>query len=64
MELLAFLGTVGGLAAVGGYGYVAVMFGRASLKAGNDWKRVLVDAVTWPVMGWAAIEKLAKNPPV
>ena len=47
-----------GLAAIGGYFYVAIMFGRASRMAGNSWTRVVTDAATWPVMGWAAIEKL------
>lgn len=56
--MFSFLTSVVGLAAVGGYFYVAVMFGRASRKAGHGWGRVAVDALTWPVMGWKAIEDL------
>lgn len=49
-----------GLAAVGVYFYVAVLAARASYKAGNTWKRVAVDAATWPVMMWKTIEDLYK----
>lgn len=58
--MMAFVTSLVGIASIGGYAYVAVMFGRASLKAGNTWKRVALDAVTWPVMGWQAIEDLYK----
>lgn len=60
--MLTFLTSTVGLAAVCGYFYTALMFGRTSLKAGNGWVRVLTDALTWPVMGWAAIENLSKAP--
>lgn len=49
-----------GWAAVGGYVYVGVMFGRVSAKAGNGIVRAAIDAAIWPVMGWAAIENLYK----
>lgn len=55
---MIFLTSTVGLAAIGGYFYVAVMFGRASRLAGNNWTRVVMDATTWPVMGWAALERL------
>lgn len=55
---MLILPSVVGMAAIGGYLYVAIMFGRASRMAGNGWMRVVLDAATWPVMGWAAIEKL------
>ena len=45
-------------AAIGGYVYVGVLFGRVSTKAGNPIYRVLFDAITWPIMAWAAIGKL------
>lgn len=54
MEFLGLIGMLG----IGSYFYVAVMFGRASWKARNNLGRVLVDALTWPVMGWKAIEDL------
>jgi hypothetical protein len=56
--MMAFITSTVGLAAIGCYLYVAVMFGRASAKAGNTGIRVLTDALTWPVMGWKAIEDL------
>ena len=56
--MFSFLTSVAGLAAIGFYIYVAVMFGRASYKAGHTWNRVAVDALTWPIMGWQAIEDL------
>lgn len=56
--MFAILTSVTGLAAVGGYVYVAVMFGRASAKAGNSIGRVIIDAATWPIMGWQALEDL------
>lgn len=56
--MLTFLTSAVGVAAIGGYLYVAAMFARASYKAGNKWTRVVIDGLTWPVMGWAAIEKL------
>ena len=49
-----------GFAAIGGYVYVGVMFGRVSAKAGNGYGRAAWDAFVWPLMGWAAIEKLYK----
>lgn len=52
------LTSIVGLAAVGSYVYVGIMFGRMSIKAGNSIMRAAVDAATWPLMGWAAIEKL------
>lgn len=61
--MFAFLTSVVGIAAVCGYLYVAAMFARASYKAGNSFLRVVLDGVTWPVMGWPAIEKLYKTPP-
>jgi len=57
--MCVFAGLVG-WAAVGGYVYVGVMFGRVSVKAGNSIGRAAWDAFVWPVMGWAAIEKLYK----
>jgi hypothetical protein len=56
--MFEFLTSVLGLLVIGAYVYVAVMFGQASYKAGNSFGRVLVDATTWPVMGWQAIEDL------
>jgi hypothetical protein len=56
--MLTFLTSALGLATVGCYLYVAVMFGAASRRAGNNWGRVAVDAATWPVMGWRALEDL------
>ena len=58
--MLTFLTSTVGLAAICGYVYVGVMFGRLSAKAGNSYKRAAWDAFVWPVMGWAAIEKLYK----
>ena len=55
---MVFLTSTIGLAAIGGYVYVAIMFGRASRMAGNSWTQVVIDAAGWPVMGWMAIEKL------
>lgn len=52
------LTSVVGVAAVVGYVYVGVMFGRMSIKAGNGIARAAWDAFVWPVMGWAAIEAL------
>ena len=49
-----------GFAAIGGYIYVGMMFGRVSFKAGNNPLLVAWDALVWPLMGWAAIEKLYK----
>lgn len=60
----AFLGSVSFLAWIALYGWGAIMFGRASWQAGNGLWRAVWDAATWPVFGWPAIEKLAKNPPV
>ncbi len=57
--MCALTGIVG-IAAIGGYIYVGAMFGRMSVKAGNSIIRAAVDAATWPLMGWAAIEKLYK----
>ncbi len=54
------LTSIVGLAAIVGYVYVGVMFGRVSIKAGNGIGRAAWDALVWPVMGWAAIEKLYK----
>jgi len=56
--MFAFITSAVGVAAIAGYIYVAVMFGRASRMAGNEWMRVMIDATTWPVMGWTAIERL------
>lgn len=56
--LMSFLTSLVGLATIACYGYVAVMFGRASHMAGHMWPRVIVDALTWPVMGWKAIKDL------
>lgn len=61
--MVELLTSVVGLAAIGMYFYVAVMFGRASNRANNSFGRVLLDAVTWPVMGWAAIEDLYNHKP-
>lgn len=55
---LSFLTSLVGFAAIVAYVYVAIMFGRASKMAGHLWPRVIVDAVTWPVMGWKAIQDL------
>lgn len=54
------LTSVVGIAAICGYAYVGIMFGRMSAKAGNPIGRAIIDAITWPIMGWAAIEKLYK----
>ena len=56
--MLSILTSIVGIAAIGGYFYVAIMFGRASRNYGNGWIQVAFDATTWPVAGWAAIEKL------
>lgn len=61
--MLAFLTSVVGMAAVCGYVYVGVMFGRMSVRAGNSITRAAWDAFVWPVMGWAAIENLYKVTP-
>lgn len=61
--MLTFLTSAVGLAGMALYFYTALMFGRTSYKAGNGFWHVVWDAMTWPVFGWAAIEKLAKNPP-
>lgn len=62
-ELLALATSTVGATAIGFYVYVGIMFGRASIKAGNTRTRAAVDAATWPVMGWAAIEKLYETTP-
>ena len=58
MEFLNLIASLVGLSGIVSYFYVAVMFGRMSWKARNSIGRVLVDAFTWPVMGWKAIEDL------
>lgn len=61
--MLTSITYVVGLAAICGYVYVGSMFGRVSAKAGNGIRRAAWDAFVWPVMGWAAIEKLYKVTP-
>ena len=61
--MLSFLTSVVGLASICGYVYVGIMFGRMSVRAGNGYGRAAWDAFVWPVMGWAAIEKLYKVTP-
>ncbi len=58
--MLTFFTSTVGMMAIAGYVYVGVMFGRASVKAGNGWMRAAWDAAIWPLMGWVAIENLYK----
>lgn len=59
--MLTFVTSLVGMAAVGGYLYVAAMFARVSHKAGTGMARTVLDALAWPVMGWQAIQDLYKT---
>lgn len=61
--MLSIVTSLVGLAAVGGYLYVAAMFARVSHKAGTGIARTVMDALVWPVMGWQAIQDLYKVTP-